>query len=239
MSTSRDRVTSRLVKKERKKLAKQTVYFGAIAVIIIVLFLVVILPGFLALVDKFLNSNSFAEKDTLPPQVPIISSPVAATNSASIKLEGYGEQGSEIFLVLNALQHESTMVDPEGKFSIEFNLEEGENTIEFYATDVAGNESNSTKTYVSVLDTQNPELEISEPQDGVTLNGLGSQNIQIKGKTDPGNKVLINGQRTFVSGDGSFSQPVELKEGDNNIEVRATDVANNESVQNLIVRLKL
>lgn len=239
MSKSSDRVTSRLIKRERKKLVRQTVYFGAVAVIIILLFIFVILPGFLSLLNKFLNTNLLEEADTLPPQIPIVSSPVAITSSASMTLDGYGEPESEVILVLNAIKYGSTAVSSEGQFSIDLKLEEGENTIELYSVDQAGNESNSTKTYVSILDTQNPDLEISEPQDGASFNGLGSRNIQVKGKTDPGNRVLINDRRIFASSDGSFSMAVELKEGENKIEVKSIDQANNESAQTISVTLKL
>jgi hypothetical protein len=239
MATTPQRVTSRLVKKERKKLIRQTVYFGGIAVVIVMMFIFVILPGFLSLFDKFLSgSNPFESEDTLPPQIPMISPPVGATSSANVKLDGFGEPESEVILLLNAVKSGSVVISEEGSFSIDLKLEEGENTIELYAIDLAGNESNSTKTYVSILDTKKPKLEITSPEDGATLNGLSSQNISVKGSTDSGSKVYINGRLSFANADGEFSQQLQLEEGKNEIEIRAVDQANNESGTTITVNLK-
>ena len=234
------RVSSRLAKKERTKLLRQTVFFGGIAVLIVVLFIFVILPGFVGLVDKFLSgSNPFQEEDRLPPQVPIIAPPVAATSSATLKLDGYGEPESEITLVLNGLKDESVTVSEDGTFKMEPSLQEGENTLELYATDQAGNESNSTKTYVAILDTQNPELMIEQPTDGAEVVGTVNQNYEIIGTTEPGSKVYINGRLVLPNSEGTFSYRYQLKEGGNTLELRVVDQAGNESSQELSVTLRL
>lgn len=233
------RVTSRLLKRERKKILKQTAYFTFVAVVIILAFIFVILPGFLAILNKFLNTNLLEEADTLPPQVPIVSAPANITNKANLTVDGYGEPGSDVFLMLNAIKSGETTVSDEGQFSFEFKLTEGENTIEFYSVDKAGNQSNNTRTYTAVLDTENPDIEISEPQDGATFNGLSGRNITLRGKTDPSIRVNANGRQTFATSEGDFSLPVELQEGENTLEIKAIDQAGNESERTITVSLKL
>lgn len=233
------RVSSRLAKKERKKLLRQTVFFGGVAVIIVMTFIFVIVPGFLAIVDRLLGTNPFQEEDSFPPQVPIIAPPVSATNSASLKLTGYGEAESEVTLVLNGFKSGSVVISEDGTFELNLNLEEGENTIELYSTDAAGNESNTTKTYVTTLDTENPELVIEQPEDGATLVGTTNQNYEIKGTTQPGSKVYINERLVLPNSDGEFSHRFRLAEGENKLEIRSVDQAGNETQQEITVTLRL
>jgi hypothetical protein len=50
----------------------------------------------------------------------------------------------------------------------------------------------------------------------------------VRGVTEPGTTVMVNGVPTPVAADGSFAAPVTLREGRNPIEVRAEDVAGRE-----------
>jgi hypothetical protein len=63
--------------------------------------------------------------------------------------------------------------------------------------------------------------------------------VLIKGKTEPGAKITINGKDVSVNEDGTFSLEVELKEGENTFEIIAIDPAGNESKTTLtIIRKK-
>ena len=50
----------------------------------------------------------------------------------------------------------------------------------------------------------------------------------VRGVTEPGTTVLVNGVPTQVAADGTFAAPVTLRDGKNPIEVRAEDVAGRE-----------
>lgn len=234
-----NRVTSRLVKREQKKLMRQTAMFAGVSIVIIALFIFVILPGFLGLVDRMLNNNPFQEEDTIPPQVPIISAPPTATNSADIVIEGYGEPESEVQLLLNALKATAVVIGPDGDFRIETQLQEGENTIELYATDQAGNKSNNTRTYVAILDTQNPDIEISKPSDEEKFVGSANQDVVIEGKTEPKSRVYINDRMVLPNNEGSFNYTYRLSEGKNEIEIKVVDQGGNESEQSLTLEFSL
>jgi len=63
-----------------------------------------------------------------------------------------------------------------------------------------------------------PRLLILEPLPGATIEGAG---IVLKGKTDPGVGVTINGEPVFVGASGEFSESLVLQSGLNQITVRA------------------
>jgi hypothetical protein len=71
-------------------------------------------------------------------------------------------------------------------------------------------------------DTQPPKLEVNPI---VPFTNVAA--IDIKGKTEPGVKVLVNGQMAKVEADGSFSAKVTLVEGANTISIEAIDGAGN------------
>lgn len=60
----------------------------------------------------------------------------------------------------------------------------------------------------------------------------------IKGKTEIGAKVAINGKEVPVKEDGTFTLEVELKEGENKFEIIATDPNGNESKVTLTITKK-
>lgn len=64
-----------------------------------------------------------------------------------------------------------------------------------------------------------PRLWVESPTDGAVA---ASQQVTVAGNTDPHASVEINGQKVFGSPDGSFTAPVELQQGANNIIIRAT-----------------
>lgn len=71
-------------------------------------------------------------------------------------------------------------------------------------------------------DTQPPKLEVN-PIAPFTK----EKSLDIKGKTEPGVKVMVNGQMAKVEADGSFTAKIALVEGNNTIVVEAIDGAGN------------
>ncbi len=233
-------VSSRLIKKEQKKLSQQTILMIIASIAIAVLFIFVILPAviriFFSLIDK---GNPFEEKDTIPPRVPLLQAPVEATNSATIPVKGVGEAGSKVVFVLNGSQQEEMAVNEEGKFETELVLADGENNLTVFGVDQAGNESVQTKNYAIVFDNQAPLLEIEYPEDGAQVELKKNQVIEIKGKTDAGSKVYINDRFVFPNADGSFTHRYQLSEGENILKFKVTDLAGNLSERELKVNFRL
>lgn len=78
-----------------------------------------------------------------------------------------------------------------------------------------------------------PILQVEEIPDVVY-----EEKLLIKGKTEPGAKLLVNGKEVPVKEDGSFSVEIVLSKGENKIEIIAKDAAGNETKIEKVVILK-
>lgn len=222
---------SRLTKKQQQTMLKQTVLIAGIALALLATFIFVIMPNFIRLADGFLNGSSglTQEEDQIPPQTPVLSAPVAATNSAQLPISGVGEAESQVVLVLNGERLDDKKIDDEGKFNFEVPLTEGQNSLSVYSVDDADNESVQTREYQVTLDTKAPEIEVSQPEDGSTIELRKNQITTIVGKTEPQAKVFINERLVYARADGSFSMSYKLEEGENTLKFKVQDQANNVS----------
>lgn len=122
-------------------------------------------------------------------------------------------------------------VDEEGFFQISVPLAEGPNEFTLIASDNVGNANEVTLTLH--LDTVAPALAITSPEDDHTTFG---STVQVRGVTDPGAGVTINGKLMIALPDGSFSYWVPLQVGLNKLEISATDNAGNTTAIVLTVR---
>jgi uncharacterized protein YfaP (DUF2135 family) len=75
-------------------------------------------------------------------------------------------------------------------------------------------------------------LEVTEPQDEITVN---TSTVQVKGVTTADATVSVNGSLVDVGADGKFSTTVSLDQGPNSIVVVASDSQGNENSQVLTV----
>ena len=75
-------------------------------------------------------------------------------------------------------------------------------------------------------------LEVTEPQDEITVN---TSTIQVKGVTTADATVSVNGSLVDVGADGRFSTTVPLEQGPNSIQVVASDSQGNENTQVLTI----
>jgi cytoskeleton protein RodZ len=66
-----------------------------------------------------------------------------------------------------------------------------------------------------------PNLELTQPPPNLEISAA---TVTVAGRTEPDAVVTINGERTLVNPDGSFSEEVGLRDGINVIEVKATSV---------------
>ncbi|MCL4208253.1 hypothetical protein KJZ63_01290 [Patescibacteria group bacterium] len=229
-------VTSRLAKKEQKKLITQTALMFGLVVFLILAFLFFVLPNIVRIAFNVLDSDPIAKsEDTIPPQVPILAAPVEATYSAQVNLSGYGEAKSEIILVLNGNEADKKTIADDGTFSFDVTLTEGENSLATFSRDAAQNESVLSKKYTVVLDVTTPTIEIESPKDGDRITLRKNQITTIKGKTEPKARVFIDSRLVLADAEGNFQGSYNLQEGDNKIIIKATDAAGNQTEKELTV----
>jgi uncharacterized protein YfaP (DUF2135 family) len=95
-----------------------------------------------------------------------------------------------------------------------------------------GCKSKSSNNNTNNNGTTSVTLEVTEPQDEITVN---TSTIQVKGVTTADATVSVNGFLVDVGADGKFSTTVSLEQGPNSIEVVASDSQGNENSQVLTV----
>lgn len=230
------RVSSRLIKQERKKITRQIMWFVTIAIVLVLGFIFIVLPLFIRFVNDVLNSNPIEEEDTIILQSPVLSAPVEATNSAQFKIDGFADPQEEVVVILNGEEHTRTATRDDGSFTAELVLTEGENGFTTYAIDSEMRESKTGQEYRVTLDTEKPLLEIAEPEEGKEF-GSKDKMISVTGKTDKGAKVYVNDRLVFPDSEGSFKSQFSLQNGENEIKIKAVDEAGNETEQARKVKL--
>lgn len=233
--------SSRLVKKEKSQVEKQTFTYLFFGIVILLLFIFLIVPNliklFFAIIDK---DSPFVEKDTVPPQVPILSvNPVEATYSATLNLNGFAEPKSKVVFLVDSAKSAEIQVTEDGQFEHELALAEGQNELSIFGIDEAGNESLKTKTYLITRDSEAPILEIEEPKDGSVIELKKNRTTTIKGKTEPGAKILMNDRMLLADKDGNFSTNYYLGEGKNELKFIVTDKATNQTERTIEVEFRL
>lgn len=220
------RVSSRLIKQERKKITRQILWVITWAIVLVLGFIFVVLPLFIRFVNGVLNTNPIEEEDTIILQPPVLSAPVDATNSAQFKIDGYADPQEEIVVVLNGQEHMRTTTREDGSFTAELVLTEGENGFTTYAIDSEKRESKTGQEYQVALDTEKPLLEVAEPEAGKEF-GSKDKTITISGKTDKGSKVYVNDRVVFPDAEGGFKTQFSLQSGENELKIKAVDEAGN------------
>ncbi len=233
--------TSRLAKREKSQIEKQTfsyIFFGIVILLFFIFFLVPnLIKLFFAVIDK---ESPFVEKDTVPPQVPILSAnPVEATYSATLNLKGFAEPKSKIVFLLNAAKSAEVQAGEDGQFEYELSLADGANELSLFGVDEAGNESLKTKTYLIAKDSEAPSLEVEEPKDGSVIELKKNRTTLIKGKTEPFAKIMMNDRLLLADKDGNFSTNYYLAEGKNELKFIVTDKATNKTERTIEVEFRL
>lgn len=234
---------SRLGRKLEHKTKRQI--FLYVLVICLVLFLI-IKYAFL-LLDKIgsvligFNEAEYSKKITESKTDEIILAPTldslaTATNSASIKISGrsYETKGT-IELFLNETLKNETEIFQDGLFAFgNIDLKEGENTIKVRYKNPNSKISKFSEINQILYLRDAPKLEITNPSDN-SLFGKENQEITITGKTDPDNKIQINGYQAVVDGNGNFSYLLRLKDGENEINIEAVNLAQSKTSKKIKV----
>ncbi len=215
---------------EEEKIKRRAAVFGLLTIILGIVIIVWGVPFFVKVVgilgDLKSEKEAIVEEDTIPPPVPRFSYIPEATNSATLPISGFTEPKVQVKIRFNN-EEISTESDEEGNFLLKrLVLNTGVNTVLVWAEDQSGNQSETTKSFEILYDTQEPELKIETPSD---KNYVEEQTIDVKGETEPGARILVNEHVVVVDEEGRFSTRVTLKEGGNEITVVSQDKAGNET----------
>lgn len=161
--------------------------------------------------------------DTLP----------TATNSADIYVSGSTTNFERVEFLINDKQVADTNVLNQDVFVEKVSgLIPGENTVVVRAVDKSGKNRKESATYTIRYINTKPDLSITEPSNESKSN---TKEITIRGKTDADNSIEIDGFPVVVNANGSFSEEIRLKEGENVIVITAIDQASNTTTQSLSV----
>jgi flagellar hook assembly protein FlgD len=170
--------------------------------------------------------------DTQPPVIQIANLPDGMqVNKSNLTLEGITEPGAIVFIGGTS---QPLRVDNSGRFSFQYKLNDGDNTIDLQATDAAGN-TTRVKRVVGLV-TAPPDIELTRPLDNEWTN---QQLLTIEGTTRPGATLEINNQTVKVNADGSFQHQMILDQGDTTLHFVATDTVGNIATLDRIVHLKM
>lgn len=168
------------------------------------------------------------EVDTTPPSAPTLVQPPSPIKQTPITLTGTAEPKSTVRVCVNSVAQRNTTVSEAGSFSIDVDLNEGENGITAKAIDTSLNISEESQPVIVVLDTIPPDPPI--------LNSLPSTTnkakIVVEGNAEPNSEIKIFITEVLKSsaranGAGDFNIEVELEEGMNTITATARDTAGN------------
>lgn len=224
---------SRYSRLEERRTKRQL--FGVLIVITVVLILlftvgVRLIIGLSDLISNLNNKNPATETgDKTPPFPPTLVPLTVATNSAILKLQGFAEPESTLNIFVNSVSVKKLILGTDGSFSYsEKILKEGNNSVFAKTTDAAGNESLSSNELHIKYQKKGPKLELSEPQENQVFTKNQSE-IIIKGTTESGSSVYINDRFVSVNEEGSFNFPYKLTDGDNLLQIKASDQAGNET----------
>ena len=99
----------------------------------------------------------------------------------------------------------------------------GENTIKARFVQDKNTSPFSSEKIVSYIKDE-PKLEVSFPNDNATF-VKADKSITITGKTDVDNTITINGFRAIVDSNGEFAYQYQLNDGENTLDIEATNLA--------------
>ncbi|MCK5606929.1 right-handed parallel beta-helix repeat-containing protein, partial [Candidatus Pacearchaeota archaeon] len=166
--------------------------------------------------------------DITPPPSPILDRSTSPTKQTPIKLTGDAEPKSTVKVFINGVAQRSVGVTKAGSFSVDVDLDEGENRITVRAIDASGNISEEAKPIIVILDTILPDIPILNLLPLTT----SEAKIVVGGSAEPKSDVevfvneALNGS-VRADDAGRFNIEVEFEEGINEITSKATDMAGN------------
>lgn len=221
---------SRLLKKLDKQ-SRKNFYLAFLGIVLVIFAVFKIGIPLLVQASLFIgNFNSTPETQKENPaflQAPSLSPLPNATNSATIKLTGFATPEKEVEIFVNNELTTKINTDKDGTFEIpDLKLLNGENILK--ARMISDDRrSEFSESLTVTFNDKTPTLEITNPTDNQTF-GKDQGKIEVKGKTDPDNQIMVNDFRAIVDSGGNFSYFLELSTGENKIQIKARNLAGNE-----------
>jgi len=224
------------------KRSKQTLYKTTFLIILVIgAMFFFFFYGFQILINGSLFINQLANsskpkitnsKNNILNNIAIDPIPTATNSSSFIfsgSLLGYDEL--EVYVNQEKVSELSNISD---SFSEEISgLKKGSNSIYAIAKSSGSKETKKSEEFNISYQSEKPTIEIESPKDGEKFN---KEEIVIKGKTGKETYIHINSLPIVVDADGSFQYTLKLKEGENKIEINATDIVDNQETKNLTVQ---
>ena len=228
---------TRLTRKQKAKDTRRALIFIILTLILALALVFIGIPLLIRMaifLGNLRTSSKIPEKsDLIPPSPPRIIVPFEATNSAQLFLKGHTEPGAAVELYNSGLSSTKVVADANGLFIVEdFTLTSGRNELTAIAQDEAGNQSQTSTPVVINYDTSPPSIEITNPEEGITISGLQNQ-VAIEGKTEENAKLTINDRLVIIGPEGNFHYQVSLQEGDNIFTLIVQDEAGNQTEKEL------
>lgn len=191
------------------------------------------------------------QSDTVPPYIQFaddLFEQILFSDRQEVALSGRIAGEEMLDRVKLTIHGQPVEVEPDGRFATILRLEEGLHYITYSATDMYGNNRRFTQRVI--VDQTPPELIITndgseqaiyDPASGQAVLPI---RFQYRDKTYKGN-VSLNGQilasweaeQLEIPVERSFTQPVALREGRNNLLLEGRDAAGNRTARNLTVYL--
>lgn len=234
------------IQSRREEISKRRYERNIIAILLGIVILLIafffygapLLINFILLVGNMRGGNETVnntkESSLLVP--PILNPIQDATNSARISISGTAAPGQTVKLYLNGKYINKTTVNDKNNFVFDnVLLDENDNDIKTTAINDDNKESDYSQDLKIVYKNKLPNLDINYPQDKLTISG--SNQIKVEGKSDSGVRVTVNGYWAIVDNNGNFSYLLNLKKGENKINVTASDEAGNQTAKEITVTL--
>lgn len=237
------RQTSRLTRLEEKRNIRKAALLVTGTAVVAILGITIGVKV-LARIAGFSNTLGSAgqpidKNDNIPPGPPLLLIDFDATSSARMTVNGTSEPGSTIFLLNNKESVGNVVTMEDGSFVFSsVTLNDGENSFVAVAVDQAGNKSNESGEVKVYFSTIVPSLSLETPTDRQIFTGKDNNILTIKGKSDPGIRVNVNGRVLIVNQEGEFSGLYNLNEGENNLIITATSKTGSQIRKELMVEYR-
>lgn len=159
-----------------------------------------------------------------------------ATENGIITISGnVSDDNGTLEIFVN--NRKSVTQEIENKTSFELKgikLNEGENFVKGRYT-LNDRKSEFTKEYRVNYAKEAPKLDEISPGDGTEFK-RGDQEIEVRGKTEPQNTVMVNDFRAIVDENGRFSYFLRLNDGENTIKIKSVSPTGKETVKEIKVK---
>lgn len=229
----------RLARQEEQNIIKRIVVLSGVSLLIIFIFFTTGIPflgRFADLMDTVFKRSDEDVSSNAPVQAPILDSLPPAVNNSKLKVSGFSNNAARVEIYKDSEKIGEAKVES-GRFSFDdVQLENGENELKVKAFDDSGNESDFSQAKIVIYDNKEPLLEITSPSDGQDI--TGNNRVKVDGKTEEDAQVYANGFLANVLTDGKFEVTIPLSEGENQIEVKASDEAGNTEIAAIKVNFR-